>query len=164
MQDDIDRFRAAWARELPDLDTEPMDILGRIHRIAALVRAGIEATFAAHGIERGEFDVIGSLRRAGPPYALTPTELYSALLASSGGLTYRLNRLEEAGLITRKPSETDGRSRVVALTEKGKALADAAFRDDMQRELAILSVMPAERRAKLAVLLRELLMSLEKDV
>jgi DNA-binding MarR family transcriptional regulator len=163
MADDIDHFRRDWARELPDLDTEPMALLGRIHRIAAFVRPGIEATFGDFNLERGEFDVIAALRRAGSPYSLTPTQLYGALLASSGGLTYRLNRLEEAGLITRAPSPTDARSRVVTLTQKGQQIAEAAFRTDMSREMDLLNKMPKENRDKLAALLRELLMTLESS-
>jgi DNA-binding MarR family transcriptional regulator len=120
-EDHVDCRQAQWARELPDLDTEPMAILGRAYRLSNLVRPSIEATFAAFGLDRGEFDVIGTLRRSGPPYRLTPTELYTSLMISSGGLTHRLDRLEKAGLIRRERSERDGRSQLVALTEAGIA-------------------------------------------
>src|SRR5690606_33969319 len=115
-------------------DTGPMAVLGRIWRIANIVAPGIEATFKTFGLERGEFDVISTLRRAGPPYRLTPTELYTMLMISSGGLTHRLDRLEKAGLVRREASQADGRSRVVALTEKGVAVAEEAFRADMAQE------------------------------
>jgi len=154
--DHIDRLRAQWAAELPDLDTSPMAVLGRIYRISNLVRPGIEATFAAHGLDRGEFDVISTLRRSGPPYRLTPTELYTLLMISSGGLTHRLGRLERAGLVERLPSPSDGRSLIVALTEKGRKLAEAAFREDMASEAEVIAGMAPERRAALADLLREL--------
>jgi DNA-binding MarR family transcriptional regulator len=154
--DHVDRLRAQWARELPDLDTAPMAVLGRIYRISNLVRPGIEATFAAFGLDRGEFDVISTLRRSGPPYRLTPTELYTSLMISSGGLTHRLGRLEKAGLVERLPSPSDGRSLIVGLTEKGKALSEQAFRTDMANEANVLSAMDADRREKLESLLREL--------
>ena len=154
--DHVDRLRAQWALELPDLDTSPMGVLGRIYRISNLVRPGIEATFAAFGLDRGEFDVISTLRRSGPPYRLTPTELYTSLMISSGGLTHRLGRLEKAGLVERLPSPSDGRSLIVGLTEKGKALSEQAFRTDMANEAAVLSAMDADRREKLESLLREL--------
>ena len=92
--DHVDRLRRQWAHELPDLDTEPMAILGRAYRLSNLVRGSIEATFAGFGLDRGEFDVIATLRRSGPPYRLTPTELYTSLMITSGGLTHRLDRLE----------------------------------------------------------------------
>lgn len=160
--DHVDRLRAQWSRELPDLDTEPMAILGRIYRISNLVRPGIEATFAGFGLDRGEFDVISTLRRSGPPYRLTPTELYRQLMISSGGLTHRLDRLEKGGLVRREKSPQDGRSFLVALTEEGLARAEAAFRADMADEMSLLERMPARRRRILADLLRELALAVDE--
>ncbi|WP_404934345.1 MarR family winged helix-turn-helix transcriptional regulator [Nitratireductor sp. L15S-10] len=154
--DHVDRLRAQWARELPDLDTSPMSILGRIYRLSILVRPGIEETFAAFGLDRGEFDVIATLRRAGAPYRLTPTELYRSLMITSGGLTHRLKRLEKAGLVKRAPSPEDGRSMMVELTSAGKTRAEEAFRADMASELALFAAMPQARRELLEELLREL--------
>lgn len=160
-RDHVDRLRAQWALELPDLDTEPMTILGRAYRLSNLVRPSIEETFASFGLDRGEFDVIATLRRSGPPYRLTPTDLYTLLMISSGGLTHRLDRLQKAGLIMRERSTSDGRSSVVGLTEKGIALAEAAFRADMASEARYLEGLGKEDRATLAALLRKLLVSLE---
>ncbi|MGO4127876.1 MarR family winged helix-turn-helix transcriptional regulator [Inquilinus sp. YAF38] len=161
--DHVDRLRRQWARELPDLDTEPMTILGRAYRLSNLVRPSIEATFAGFGLDRGEFDVIGTLRRSGPPYRLTPTELYTALMMSSGGLTHRLDRLEKAGLIRREKSPQDGRSVLVVLTEDGAARAEAAFRADMANEAAALQALDPQERAALAALLRKLIAGIESD-
>jgi DNA-binding MarR family transcriptional regulator len=160
-QDHVDRLRAQWARELPDLNTEPMAILGRAFRLGNMVRPSIEATFAGFGLDRGEFDVIATLRRSGPPYRLTPTEMYGLLMISSGGLTHRLDRLEKAGLIRREKSPQDGRSVQVALTEKGAALAEQAFRTDMASELAFLQPLDERERETLAGLLRKLILGIE---
>ncbi|TSD84855.1 MarR family transcriptional regulator [Mycobacterium sp. KBS0706] len=162
-EDHVDRLRRQWARELPDLDTEPMAVLGRAYRLSNLVRGDIEATFAGFGLDRGEFDVIGTLRRSGPPYRLTPTELYTALMMSSGGLTHRLDRLEKAGLIRREKSPQDGRSVLVGLTADGAARAEAAFRADMAQEAAVLQALDPEERAALAGLLRKLITRIEAD-
>lgn len=161
LRDAVDLRRAQWARELPDLDTGPMAVLGRIWRIANRVAPGIEATFKAFGLERGEFDVISTLRRSGAPYRLTPTELYTMLMISSGGLTHRLDRLEKAGLIRREASQADGRSRVVALTEKGVETAEAAFRADMAQEAETLARLGPDDREALAELLRKLALAVE---
>lgn len=161
--DHVDRLRAQWARELPDLDTEPMAILGRAYRLSNLVRASIEETFAAFGLDRGEFDVIATLRRSGPPYRLTPTELYTSLMITSGGLTHRLDRLQKAGLIRREKSPSDGRSFLVALTEAGMRRAEDAFRTDMANEAAFLRGMGARDRKALAMLLRKLIVGIERD-
>ncbi len=160
-KDHVDRLQAQWTAELPDLDTEPMTILGRAYRLSNLVRPSIEETFASFGLDRGEFDVISTLRRSGPPYRLTPTDLYTLLMISSGGLTHRLDRLQKAGLIVRERSAADGRSSVVGLTENGRALAETAFRADMKSEARYLEGLSKEDRAALAGLLRKLLVSLE---
>lgn len=162
--DHVDRLRGQWARELPDLDTEPMAILGRAARLSNLVRSSIEATFANFSLDRGEFDVIATLRRAGPPYRLTPTELYTSLMMSSGGLTHRLDRLEKAGLIRREKSPQDGRSVLVALTEVGASRAEEAFRTDMANESVFLQALDATEREALAGLLRKLIVGIENDL
>ena len=160
--DHVDRLRGQWRSELPDLDTEPMAILGRAYRLANLARPSIEATFASFGLDRGEFDVISTLRRSGTPYRLTPTELYTSLMISSGGLTHRLDRLQKSGLILRERSQADGRSMVVGLTDEGILLAEAAFRADMASEASYLTDMSVEERMDLATLLCKLLGSLER--
>lgn len=161
VEDHVDRLRRQWARELPDLNTEPMAILGRAFRLGNMIRPSIEATFASFGLDRGEFDVIGTLKRSGPPYRLTPTEMYALLMISSGGLTHRLDRLEKSGLIRREKSAKDGRSVQVALTEAGAVLAEQAFRTDMASELAFLDPLDTQEREMLAGLLRKLILGIE---
>src|SRR5262245_9336519 len=162
--DHVDRLRAQWAAELPDLDTSPMAVLGRIYRLSRLVSPSIEALFAEHGLDRGEFDVIATLRRSGKPYRLTPTDLYTALMIASGSLTHRLGRLEQAGLIARRPSEDAGRSLAVELTAKGKRVAEEAFRADMANEKTFLSGIDRAEREQLAALLRKLSIAVESAV
>src|SRR5690606_38477611 len=137
----------------PDINTEGMAIFGRIYRIATRVAPHMDALFARHGLERGEFDVLATLQRSGPPYRLSPTALYTSLMVSSGGLTHRLKRLEAAGLITRVPSPDDGRSLIVALTEEGQQRTKAAFKEDMQLEASWLATLSVNERGELAALL-----------
>jgi DNA-binding MarR family transcriptional regulator len=160
-QDHIDRARAQWEKELPDLSTEPMEILGRIYRLSRLVTPSIEATFASFGLDRGEFDVVATLRRSGPPYRLTPTELYRSLMIASGSLTHRLARLEKAGLVKRLPSENDGRSLAVQLTDEGRRRAEAAFRQDMASEADAIASFDPEKKRQISALLRELNLTVE---
>jgi DNA-binding MarR family transcriptional regulator len=163
MADHVAQLRAAWARERPDVDTEGMAILGRARRITLLLRAPIEAIFESFGCDAGEFDVLATLRRAGIPHRLRPTEIYESLLISSGGLTDRLARLERAGLVVRIRSGEDGRSVLVELTRSGRALVDAAFTADMKLERGILAgLQPAERKT-LARLLAKLARHVESD-
>jgi len=156
LTDQVNDFRIAWANELPDVDTEGMAIIGRARRITLKLRGGIEAIFAKHGLDAGEFDVLASLLRSGAPYRLRPTELYRSLMISSGGLTDRLARLEAAGLIQRIAGDGDKRSLLVALTKAGRQRAERAFREDMAHEKALLQALSATERKQLASLLRKL--------
>lgn len=158
-EDGIDLRRAQWASELPDLDTRGMAILGRMRWITLNLRPPIEAIFKKYGLDSGEFDVITTLRRAGPPHCLRPTELYRWLMISSGGLTARLARLEKAGLVARLPDPEDARSMLVQLTPQGAALAERAFREDMAFESQVLDALTPEEAATLEALLRKLALS-----
>lgn len=161
LADHVDRLRGQWARELPDVDTTPMEIVGRARRITLGARRDIEAVFERHGLDAGEFDVIATLRRSGPPYRLRPTELFRSLMISSGGLTDRLARLEAQGLVRRAPSPEDRRSLTVELTDAGRARAEAALREDMAVEAELIAGLGAAERAELARLLRKLALGVE---
>lgn len=163
VRDGVDDRRDQWARELPDVDTRGMGILGRARRLTLLVRPKIEAVFSAHGLDAGEADVLFTLLRAGPPYRLRPTELFRSMMVSSGGMTHRLNKLTKLGLITRRAAEGDGRSLLVELTDAGREKAESAFREDMALEADLLKGISGEQQAQLAALLRYLAMALEND-
>lgn len=154
--DHVARVQAQWRREMPDVDMGGARILGRARRITLLSRERIEAVFARHGIDAGEFDVIATLRRAGVPYALRPTELFTSLMISSGGLTDRLMRLEKRGLVRRRASAEDKRSLLVELTAKGRACAEAALREDMAVENEMVAALTRAEQAVLARLLQKL--------
>ncbi len=158
--DDVDVFINQRAVESPGINTEGMAIFGRISRIASRLAPHMEALFARHGLERGEFDVLATLQRNGPPYRLSPTALYRSLMVSSGGLTYRLKRLEAADLIRRLPSPDDGRSLIVELTAEGRSRVQAAFNEDMQLEADWLAALTPSQRENLAGLLRDLNLAL----
>lgn len=154
--DHIEQRRRQWVRELPDVDTTGMAILGRARFATVLARGPIERVFARHGLDAGEFDVVTTLLRSGPPYRLRPTELYGSLMISSGGLTDRLNRLQKAGLIARQRCGYDARSLLVELTTKGHAVAQTAFREDMALEAQLLEGLTEAERTQLAALLARL--------
>ncbi len=161
MDDHVEHLREQWAKELPDLDTEGMAILGRARWLTLRARPQIEAVFARHGLDSGTFDVLAALRRGGPPYQLRPTELYNGLMISSGGLTDRLNRLERQGLVLRIPNETDGRSLIVALTDVGRELVANVMQEDMAVETQLIGSIPPADRKQLALLLAKLMSTLE---
>lgn len=157
--DQIDGIYQRWAEELPGVATHGAQVLARARRITLRARPQIEAVFKEYELDTGEFDVLATLRRSEAP--LRPTELFRALMISSGGLTDRLDRLESRGLIRRRPSEEDARSMLVELTAQGRKRIEAAFRDDMEIENALVASLTREERDTLVRLLRKLLLDLE---
>ena|SRR5687768_8496521 len=155
--DRVDAILAQWRRERPDLDVSPMGTIGRIKRCAALLQRRLDETFATFELTGWEFDVLATLRRSGTPYCLAPTALFSALMITSGTMTHRLKGLESRGLVQRIPSEEDGRSLLVKLTQTGLALIDLAVEAHVENERRILAAMkPAdltELNARLSLLL-----------
>ena len=160
VEDAVDRILDQWARECPDLDCSPMGIIGRITQLQREVHLAQRATFARHGLDAPSFDVLAALRRAGPPYQLTPTALMRTALVTSGAITQRLDRLEEKGLITRTRSEDDGRAVVVTLTAEGRTALDAALPDHLATERKLLEGLGDDDREQLAGLLRKFLVTL----
>jgi DNA-binding MarR family transcriptional regulator len=159
-EDAVDRILEQWGRERPDLDCSPMGIIGRITQLQREVYLAQRATFARHGLDAPSFDVLAALRRAGPPYQLTPTALMRTALVTSGAITQRLDRLEEKGLITRTRSEADGRAVVVTRTPAGRHALDAALPDHLATERQLLEGLAEEDREQLAGLLRKFLVTL----
>lgn len=153
--DHVDSALEQWSREMPGLETKGADVLNRARRLVLESRPAIEQNFKRHGLDSGEFDVLATLRRSGPPYALRPTELFIALKVSSGGMTARLDRLERMGFIRRVPAEDDARSTMVELTPAGRKKIDAAFRDDMELENEMLSGLSNSEHEELVRLLRK---------
>ncbi len=122
--DHVDRVLAQWGKERPDLEMSPVGVIARLGRVTGYLDAGLNAHLAEFGLTRGSWDVLASLRRSGAPHRLSPTELYLALMRTSGAMTHRLAGLERSGLVTRVPDPQDGRGLLVELTAKGLELVD----------------------------------------
>ena len=161
--DQVDRLVDAWRRELPDLDLAPMEVLSRITRVAQRLDRIRRASFAAHGLESWEFDVLAALRRAGAPYELSPGRLIRETLVTSGTMTNRVDRLADRGLVDRLPDPRDRRGVLVRLTGSGRDRVDAALSDLLAREQGLLSGLGRQERKQLVVLLRQLSGALEHD-
>jgi len=156
-RDEVDELVARWQAERPDLDVEPLQVLSRVSRLARHLDRARTAAFAAHGLAAWEFDVLSALRRQGPPYQLSPGALLRATLVTSGTMTNRIDRLTDAGLVSRLPDPADKRGVLVALTARGRAVADAALADLLTSERELLTGLDAPQQRELAALLRILL-------
>jgi DNA-binding MarR family transcriptional regulator len=155
--DEVDHIVAAWQRERPDLDVEPMRVLSRVTRLARHLDRERRRAFAAHGLETWEFDVLAALRRAGEPNQLTPGQLVRETMVTSGTMTNRVDRLAARGLVLREVHPDDRRGVLVTLTSSGRAQVDAALTDLLDAERAILGSLSETEGEQLADSLRRLL-------
>jgi DNA-binding MarR family transcriptional regulator len=160
--DHVAAILAGWGAERPGLDVSPVAIFGRIERIERYQAAAVREIWRRHQIDPGEYSVLAALRRSGPDYRLTPTELYRSVLVTSATMTERLDRMQDRGLITRRPAERDRRSVLVELTPRGRAAFDQAQADHLATEAALLDGLPPRDRASLAKLLSKLAALLEQ--
>jgi DNA-binding MarR family transcriptional regulator len=151
--DHVARIQAEWARERPDLDVSPQGVIGRLHRLAGHLTEQLTVVYRRFGLGEGDFDVLATLRRAGPPFERAPGELAQFTMVTTGAMTKRIDRLERDGLVTRRRSTADGRGRVVALTPSGRELIDAAFAEHMSNERRLVDALSPEDATLLESLL-----------
>jgi DNA-binding MarR family transcriptional regulator len=157
MSDGVDQIIDQWRRERPDLDVWTMGIVGRVSRLALLFDRELKAFFAKHGLERFEFDVLATLRRAGEPYELTPGALHRSAMITTGAITHRVDRAEAKGLVERVRDSADRRSVRIRLTDRGLALVDEVVASHLANEARLLASLDPDQREQLAALLRILL-------
>ncbi|WTI41138.1 MarR family transcriptional regulator [Streptomyces sp. NBC_00589] len=148
-----------WHTVRPDLDTGPMEVIGRVNRCAALLQQAEDAPLRRAGLTRPEFDVLGTLRRTG--HELTPSEIARETFSSGAAVTKRLKQLTERGLVERRGDTRDRRVAHVRLTDEGRELVDGILPEQLAYETTVLSGVDLGRQRELAELLGELLGQLE---
>jgi DNA-binding MarR family transcriptional regulator len=161
--DHVDRLLDQWAAVRPDLDASPVAVVGRLFRASRFLEAELSTAFSEFGLNRGEFDVLASLFRAGPPHRLTPTALSEALLLSNGAMTNRVDRLERADLVARRPDPADRRGVLVEVTTEGMVVVERAVVAALEKEAELLAGLTPAQRATLASLLKRLLRSIGRS-
>lgn len=162
-QDTVDAIVAAWERERPDLDTAPLQVLSRVSRLARHLDIARREAFTRHDLEAGEFDVLAALRRVGAPYELSPGQLSTETLVTSGTMTNRVDRLESAGLVERTRDVDDRRGVRVRLTSAGRDRVDAALDELLSRERLLLGGLSAADVDNLSRLLKALVLPFDTD-
>jgi DNA-binding MarR family transcriptional regulator len=152
----IDTVIAQWTTVRPDVDAAPMAIWGRIARLYQTQSAASEAAFAELGITNGDFAVLAALRR-NEPNTLTAGDLIGELMISSGGVTQRVDRLTDRGLVDRRSHPDDRRRIVITLTQSGRGCIDTALSQRLETEESLLQDLSPRQRADLARLLSKLI-------
>ncbi|KAB7610203.1 MarR family transcriptional regulator [Amylibacter sp. SFDW26] len=158
--DEIEKIRNQWAKQRPDINTEPMELIGRLLRISHHFSSQMGTTFSAHGLTGADFDVLATLLRSGKPHALSPNQLLATMMITSGTMTNRIDQLEKKGLVKRIQNPEDKRSVSIALTEKGQTITDKAVTAHVETQKQLVSALTEKEQASLNSLLKTYMISI----
>lgn len=158
LQDFVDSLQEEWLAEDPKLPAQGLPVVARLVRLGYYIARRVDANFERFNLSRGEFEVLAVLVR-NPELNITPKILQTKILITSGGLSNRIRRLEEKGLVTRTPDPIDRRGVILKATPEGRELTLKAVTSHMQVENDFMKGMPEEKQRELAQLLKELILS-----
>jgi DNA-binding MarR family transcriptional regulator len=161
-KDSIDRFLERALDLFPTLDREVEAAVDRMEKLTKKIDRLTEQTVGRFGLNTGEFKLLLKLRQT-PGERASAGRLASSLSLSSGAMTNRIDRLEEAGFVTRERDPEDRRSVVVVLTQEGRDVLDKAVDTQAEEERSILSALTPDEQRQLNSLLRTVLLSIEGD-
>ena len=162
-EDNVTRIIREASQAFPGHEDSSPEVVLRIVRAFHFINQELLRGQSEYGISPPECGVLIELRLAGPPYKMTPTQLYNRLLVTSGGMTGRIDRLEKLGLLCRSPDPEDRRSILVELTESGLELIQAAGQTHFRIMEHLTEGLTSEERECLAGLLRKLLLDIESS-
>jgi DNA-binding MarR family transcriptional regulator len=148
---------AMWRRERPEIDCSGKAVTGRILRLGEMFMAAMNRNMAQFGVKYSHYAIIGTLRAAGKPYRMSPTELYNTLMITSGGVSNLLKKVEDLGYVRRLTDTDDGRRVIVELTERGFELSEKAMLAQAELERRLVSCLARPEQENLAGLLRRLI-------
>lgn len=158
--DGVDRIQQAWLRERPGTPVTSIGVISRIWRVGKLLAEERQRTLARLGVDAATLDLLATLRRSGPPYRLSPSDIARTALVSRGAISQRVARAEASGWVRRLRHGPDGRSVLVELTGAGHALVEHTVDELLTHEQALLSGLTRGQQHQLAGLLRTLLADL----
>lgn len=160
--DHIDSFLGRIHLAFPDLDLEVEGIVDRVGGINRRINRMLDETLAEVALDHAEYKALTALSQAGPPFRSTPGRLAKRMELSSGAMTNRLDRLEEAGLVRRLPDPEDRRSVVVELTDHGRDTIKKAVGVQAQKEALMAAALSPREQKQLNGLLRKVMVEFER--
>jgi DNA-binding MarR family transcriptional regulator len=158
--DYVDRLRSEWARTVPEIDTSPAEVVGRVSRIASLLTAHVDEALTGSGLTRGELDLLSALRRADRP--MRASEVSTVTQSSGAAITKRTDALDRAGLIHRAVPDRDRRGVLLSLTDEGRATVDRLTPVRTAVERDALADLDPDEAAQLAALLSRVLTRIDR--
>lgn len=163
-RDSVDMCTIDIASHYPAIQPEVEGVVSRISAIGKHVSRAFDETLAGHGLNHGEYRLLLRLTTRTADNRMSAGDLSRALMLSSGAMTNRLDRLENAGLIRRVPDPRDRRGVLVELTDRGREQIDDAVTEQAAKEVDVLSGLSDKELVSLNKLLRKVLVSLEARV
>jgi DNA-binding MarR family transcriptional regulator len=162
--DHIDKILNQWSREKPELEIRAMGLIGRIKRLSHLLELEMEKVHGEFGLNLASFDVLATLRRSGSSFTLSPGDLLSSSMVTSGTMTNRIDQLVKAGFVVRVQNPDDGRSVLVSLTKKGLKVIDAVVEEHVQIQSRLVEGLSESQFDRLNRLLSTYLVMVENQV
>ncbi len=132
--------------------------MSRIWALAKAFGENRRRVLAAAGVDAATLDLLSTIRRAGPPYALTTRDITDRTLVTAGAVSQRVARAERQGLVRRRPDTGRSRAVWVELTAHGHAVVEATVDLVLGQEVELLEALTPEQQDTLAELLRVLLL------
>jgi DNA-binding MarR family transcriptional regulator len=160
-KDMIDDLQKDWSHQRPDLNTESMGVVLRIQALAKILGEKTAQRLDEFDLQWWQYDVLSTLRRQGNPYRMAATELADAVMLTSGAMTNRIDRLEEAGLVSRVADDEDRRRVLVELSREGLKLVEDAAETRFQSAAEAMESLSDRQKSQLSDLLRTVLLAQE---
>jgi DNA-binding MarR family transcriptional regulator len=161
VRDSVDAHVERWANELVWMDPVKEAIFVRLAIVARRANTSRLGLLDADGLRRWQFKILLTLRRCGPPYSASPSELADLLGLSRGALSARLGPLEQDGLVERTADGRDRRRVHVTLTRAGHDAFEKHAVSEEKAEADLLGPLSDQERRTLADLLRKLVVAIE---
>lgn len=121
----IELITVQWQRERGDLDLSNFLLAIYLMRLGNMIERDFDRLCRkSYRTSSSDMRVLFALRRGGPPYVKRPTDLFQALLVTSGAMTKKVDRLASLGLVERARDPGHLGGFLVRLTKKGVQVAD----------------------------------------
>jgi DNA-binding MarR family transcriptional regulator len=160
-QDHVDRWLETV--ELPGtVDLEVEGIVDRINGIRRRLHRMLDETLAEFGLTDGEWKALTHLQLDGPPHRKSVGQLGKWADLSSGAMTNRIDRLEEAGFVRRVPDPDDRRGVLVELTDAGRRAWEESVSVQAAKESLVTAALSTDEKKQLNALLRRLMIEFER--
>lgn len=159
-RDAVDRIVDGWIRQVPDFDAGPIQVFGRLNRVARLLDNNLRAFFQEHALGIADYDLMAALFRMGPPYMAKPSSIARSSLLTSAGVTLRVDRVVKMGLVRRVDDLDDRRSVYVQLTDEGVNMVSEVALLNRERQRRMLESLTPEESKVLEEAFRKLEQSL----